>query len=75
MTIAQMWELDPYLENLKVNNIDTYNEYLKSLVGEIDSARVLIYYKFTPQQILDAVAKKHPVLRVEILQHKNCLKN
>jgi hypothetical protein len=72
MTIAQKLELDPYLEDLKVNNIDTYNEYLNSLVGELHSARVLIYYKFTPQQILEAVAKKHPVLRLEILQHTNC---
>jgi hypothetical protein len=72
MTIAPMLELDPYLENLKLNDIDTYNEYLNSLVGELDSARVLIYYKFTPQQILEAVAKKHPALRVEILQHRNC---
>jgi hypothetical protein len=72
MTIAQMWELDPYLENLKANDIDTYHEYLNSLVDGIDSARVLINYKFTPQQVLEAVAKKHPVLRVAVLQHRNC---
>jgi hypothetical protein len=72
MTIAQMWELDPYLENLKAKDLDAYHEYLNSLVGEIDSARVLINYKFTPLQILEAVVKKHPVLRVAVLQHQNC---
>jgi hypothetical protein len=72
MTIAQMWELDPYLENSKANDPDTCHEYLNSLVSEIDSARVLINYKFTPQEILEAVVKKHPVLRVAVLQHQNC---
>jgi hypothetical protein len=72
MTIAQMLELDPYLENLKANDIDTYHEYLNSLVDGMDSARVLIYYESTPQAILVAVAKKHPVMRTEILQHRNC---
>lgn len=69
---AQLWELDPYLEKLKADDIDTYSEYLGSLVGELDSARVLIYYEFTPQEILEDVAKKHPVLLVEMLQHRNC---
>jgi hypothetical protein len=72
MTIAQMWELDPYLENLKAKDLDAYHDYLNSLVDEIDSARVLINYKFTPLQILEAVVKKHPVLRVAVLQHQNC---
>jgi hypothetical protein len=72
MTIAQIWELDPYLEKLKANDPDAYHEYLNTLVGEMDSARVLINYKFTPQEILEAVAKKHPVLRVAVLQHQNC---
>lgn len=72
MTSAQKWELDPYLEELKVEDIDIYNEYLNSLVGELDSARVLIYYQFTPQEILVVVAKKHPAMRLEILQHRSC---
>ena len=72
MTIAQIWELDPYLEKLKANDLDTYHEYLNSLVGEIDSARVLINYQFTPQEILKAILKKHPVLRIAVLQHQNC---
>ena len=72
MTTAQMWEQDPYLENLKESDSETYFDYLNSLVSDLDSARVLISYKFTPQQILEAVAKKHPVLRVGILQHTNC---
>ena len=72
MTTSLTWDKDPYLENLRESDFETYSEYLSSLVSDINSARVLISYRFTPEHLLEAVAEQHDVLRYGVLQHPNC---
>ncbi len=72
MTTAASWEIDPYLELLRESDIETYLQYLKDLVLDINSARFLISYELTPTNILQEVAKKHEKLRFGVLQHQNC---
>lgn len=72
MTTATSWEIDPYLELLRESDTETYLQYLKDLVLDINSARFLISYELTPTDILQDVAKKHENLRFGVLQHQNC---
>ena len=72
MTAPKTWSMDPFLEDLKNSDLETYLEYLNSLANDFESANWLFAYSFTPKQILENIATNHPKHRINILRHPNC---
>lgn len=72
MTTDRTWAMDPYLEDLKDSDLETYLGYLNSLANDFDSANLILAYNFIPKQILENISTNHPKHRINILKHPNC---
>ena len=72
MTTPKTWDTDPFLEDLKDSDLETYLEYFNSVAKDFDSAYWLFAYSLTPTQVLEKIATTHPKHRINILKHPNC---
>ena len=72
MTTPKSWAMDPFLENLKDSDLETYLEFLNSLAKDFDTANWLFAYSFIPEQVLKNIAAIHPKHRINIIKHPHC---
>jgi hypothetical protein len=72
MTTDKTWAMDPFLEDLKDSDLETYLGYLNSLANDFDLANLILAYNFIPKQILENIATNHPEHRINVLKHPSC---